>query len=81
MNLIKEMQNAAEQITAEHAKELQLTEKSIKHIMSIHCKNLQPDNRPPEFPEHLWKYVFNTLKKIRHHNGLINFALLTLYKC
>jgi hypothetical protein len=40
MNLIKEIQNAAEQITAEHAKELQVTEKAIKHIMSIH---LQPD--------------------------------------
>jgi hypothetical protein len=39
-----------------------LHKKVITELKAKHMQKLQPELRPPEFPEHLWQYVFDAQK-------------------
>jgi hypothetical protein len=61
-HMMNEIKVIADTISQEQQKELAETNTAINNILSSHCKELMPEKRPPEFPEHLWKYVFDNEK-------------------
>jgi hypothetical protein len=62
MNSMTEISTTAEKLIRENEQELKESEKVIEELKAKHMQELQPELRPPEFPEHLWQLVFDSEK-------------------
>jgi hypothetical protein len=63
MNSMSAISATAEKLIRENEQEQKESEKVLTELLQTkHLQNLQPELRPPEFPEHLWKFVFDSQK-------------------
>jgi hypothetical protein len=62
INSMAAISATAEKLIHENEQELQESEKVLTELQTKLMKNLQPELRPPEFPAHLWKFVFDAQK-------------------
>jgi len=63
--MINTMQNisvAATEMANETANEVKLAQENLDKIRTEYMTDERPEQRPPEFPQYLWKYVFDSEK-------------------